>query len=234
QLAMQQQRQPDGSVSPAMEEMFLTARYNLSVCRREYGKALSGSLDNPKKTEAFEAARAEIRGLAVTGLINDERWDDFDQLYQQVQRDLGSAVPEPLPKPTEIQFVSTAPVAPPSGDVEDYQPQTAAEEGPATVPPPETNWLLVVIGVVVALAVTAGIAWLLMKPPKRQRMVYATKFVGPPPAPAGASGPPRKKVRPAASASSKPVKPAGGTQAAPQAKQTQPRRPRPPSAPPKP
>ena len=161
-----------GRGNPQFKERHLESRYNSALCRREIGLA-HGS--GPKSTKALEAAKQEIDVVvSVLGRLDEQWWNRFDRLYQDIQRDLGIDPPLPLQEPPSFEpagITQTAgPNSPESQSRESEQPNSAAlvsagDSGPTNV--------LLTGGMLILAIGGAGGAWLLLAKPSRSAVVAA-------------------------------------------------------------
>ncbi|QDT65846.1 tetratricopeptide repeat protein [Calycomorphotria hydatis] len=219
QIAQRLQRLIEaGRDTPAIIDSYLQARYTIAEITRESAKEQSGDAG---KEDLSRARQQLLIFAAVTPreMISDEWWGRYDQLYQDIQRDIAGNVvgfqPEPLaaPEKYEPEVVTTAkPVTPPA----------VVPTAPTVAPPPtSTNWLLVGVGVLIAVGVTVGFVVMAGSGGGRKHRRYT-------------SAPPlksRQKAEPASGSGKKTRSASASSSATATKKRTVKRRPKPPEAP---
>ncbi len=91
--------------SPKHAGVFHEARYNLAVCRMEYGLTLSGS----ERKETLERAKQDI--LIIQKLypeMGGEEWaGKYNELFKRIQKVLGES-PTGLPEPQKVEDIVPA------------------------------------------------------------------------------------------------------------------------------
>ena len=154
---------------------YYQAVYNQALSRKQYAAAQSSS--EPRK-QALEAAKMELEAFArLTDVskMGGEWWNRFDQLYRDVQRDMGVFSPVALEKPLELP-----PPAPPrpaaraaqarAGTRNARSDETTADAGA----PGSGGTLWAVLAIVGALAAAGGLVFMMMSSQsKRRRNLYA-------------------------------------------------------------
>ena len=191
------QEEPDAE----FEERLLEARFELSNSRLRY--AAAGGSD--RETQ-LRSGLAEITIFTrVYRRIDDGWWNRFDNLYQDMQSELGES-PTPLERPATIQVASNDN----STDNTDQSSteDAAAEDTPtqATNAVEERSLLLPVIAVCLAAGAAGGFYFLMNRPQKRRRIPTgpAAPFPGgsggvaPPGAPSASGRPAQRRTRPGA------------------------------------
>ena len=156
---LQQNRQTDRA--QALRQLFLEARYELSRSRLRYARvAPNGS------TKQLSAASAEITSMA-RGLRESEQdwWNKFDRLAQDIQAELGQPVVALRRPGTSSPLADQAPdrsdaTATQNASVDDVLPATAAVT--------HINTQLFVGGILLVGIVVAGVCFLLMRQPRKR------------------------------------------------------------------
>lgn len=146
-----------------LKDRFLEAR--LEYIRSRYRYAKTGAADGRKQ---LQSGLAEITIFAQVFPDLDDAWfAKFDQLYQDIQVDLGqAAIALERPKPLELPPQNVA------ANSEEQEADNAATPQPVTQSPPPSEgpgWLMGTLAI--ALAAGGGFAFykLMSKPQKRRR-----------------------------------------------------------------
>ncbi len=148
---------------PRFEEKFFEARYEMAQTRRDL--ALKGPQE--KRKERLESAMRDIELFVETqGAFGAPWWPKFDALYRTLQRDLGSATPQPLEKPAQY---AAAPVAAPATEPADSVAAAEPEGSDAATAKPadEGSGMLALGGALVIALLAAGGLWYFMSRPRR-------------------------------------------------------------------
>jgi len=146
------------------------SQYNAAYCRQQYGLAQS---DRAKKKAELEKAKYGILAfVSVSGAIGEEWWNKLDQLYRQIQTDLGENAVA-LEKPTE-SLAAPVPIAqtPSPKEAKPTQPKT-----PATSEASESGsgWGLILCAIVIFGFGGVGIFWMVKSQKRPRRAAYGTK-----------------------------------------------------------
>jgi tetratricopeptide (TPR) repeat protein len=147
--------------SPEFTERMLDARFELSNSRLRYAMA-----NGPDSPTHLKAGLAEITIFAqVYRGMDDAWWGRFDQLFQDLQTQLGQ-VPVPLERPTAIQ---AAVAAPPKISVEDTA--TTETQTPVVAADPKSGGILLpLFAVCLAAGAAGGVYFMMNKPTQRRKM----------------------------------------------------------------
>jgi len=141
-----------------LRPVFLEARYELSRSRLRYAQVEPGS-----GRKQLQAAAQEVASMArVLQETEESWWQKFDELYQDIQGELGEPVAAlPRPRSAVASAVETkdiaAPVAPP-----DVAKPTAA---PSKTP---TDGTWYVLGIALLPIVVAVVCFLVMRQPRKR------------------------------------------------------------------
>lgn len=165
-----------GSASDEFKELYRQARYEIPAARRAYANTLS---DKTQFATEIGKADKELTAYVATtpkAEIGDVWWERLNSLYADIQRDQGAVVIKPLEPATEY---STQPEPAPTEAVDAAPTTQDAPAGAATTPAVEesgTSLLPVLLGVLIAAGVTAGIVALMIRGNKtqRRRLSYGT------------------------------------------------------------
>lgn len=211
QTAVQLQRTIEAGGPDAAErweDKLYESQFNLATCQHEYGKALTG----PDRKMQFERARATINTfVAITENFDDDWWDQFDALFQDIQRTEGSLTPVALerpesfaPQPPEQQVAAATQEPAPSRK----KPSTATVAQPTEESGSGMTYAM--FGIVALLGIGGG-TFLVLKGSKGRRPSPAlaatqleTPVIAPPPVA------PTRKKRPSGTAT--PAKISGGSE----------------------
>lgn len=171
-----------GRGGDAYEEKLMQSRYNVSWSRFKHALAQSAT---PKKMQGLEAAQSEVTAFAATGYITDEWWKRFDELYQDVQREMGVPITK-LERPQNIEPTATTVAAAADANTPE---ETAEADKPADAvptPAPASSTGVMIFGLLIALGGAGAMVFFMMKSGrKRPRPAYAA--AAPVAIPAGAA-----------------------------------------------
>lgn len=160
----------------------LEARYNISNCRRQYALAQSsdakrtqGLLGAKQEIEAFVRIAGDVSGVEMSDhqtKQNVSARDEFDRLYRQIQTDLGQT-PVPLEWP-EVLVAQSSPQTggPQTADVTPKVVKSAGVRTRAAASPSGTNWLVMIVALLVAAGLAGAFVYFTMVAP-RPRHRYA-------------------------------------------------------------
>ncbi len=141
-----------------LRPVFLEARYELSRSRLRYARATPGG-----SRKQLQAAAQEVASMARDLLESEESWwEKFDELYRDIQTDLGGPVAAlaragSAAVPAEQKPDAAAPVAQP--DVANTSNQPAAS-------PTDGTWYI--LGLALVAVVVAVVCFVFMKQPKKR------------------------------------------------------------------
>ena len=159
-LARRLQNSRQQTSQDELRPLFLEARYELSHSRLRYAQA------NPSDGQKqLQAAAQEVTSMARVLRESEEVWwAKFDQLYRQIQIDLGGPVAA-LVRPES----STVPAGEkPDGAASTVQPNAAKPAGRPAEAPTDGTWVVLGIGLIAVVVAVA--CFLFMKQPgKRTR-----------------------------------------------------------------
>ncbi|GAB5443494.1 MAG: hypothetical protein Fues2KO_38430 [Fuerstiella sp.] len=152
------------------KDRFLEARYEYINSRYRYAKT-----NAPEAEAQLKAALGELTIFAQVFPDLDDAWfSKFDQLYRNIQTELGQA-PLPLERPEPIEVVPETPEVAEGTDPDQAEPATTEEPAGTTAPaePQEGPGLIVWI-LVFGLAGGGGFAFYkVMSKPRQKRRSFA-------------------------------------------------------------
>lgn len=187
-----QQALMQGQDREGLEQMHIDARYNQAQCYREYALQ-QPNLDD--QTKNLHLAKFGVEGFArISGSLPPEEFARFDELYQQIRADLGEDV---VPLATVLSSASAPPRQPGTTTPSTVRTQpgtTAAAASPSEPEGPATNYVMIVLLLLVGVGACIGLFYLAAGQDQRRRQAKLAALAASPPAPAAAARP--KKPRP--------------------------------------
>ncbi len=164
-----QQALMNGQGTEGIEQMHLDARYNQAECYRLYGLEQA---DVDEQVKQLQLAKFAVEALArISASLPPDEFSRFDKLYQQIREDLGEDV-----VPLAAVLNSTTPAASvqqvANTSTTASNPRTTAD--PATTPVDEpdgasTNYLMIVLLVLVGIGACVGLYFLSAGQDKKRR-----------------------------------------------------------------
>lgn len=167
-----------GSTNEEFQELYQQARYEIPAARHAYAHTLS---DRAAFDQEIGKAEKELTTYVATtpkDEIGDDWFEKLNSLYADIQRDQGAVVIKPLEPATEYttppepslgaSIETAANSAPTPSPASNEQASAATEESSGILP--------ILIGVLLAGAVTAGVVVLMIRGNKtqRRRLSYGT------------------------------------------------------------
>lgn len=184
-LASRLQRSLQLQDDPRLQEMHTDARYNLAECRRQMALQQTSDAEREKH---LESARVALEAFArISGPMPADDFRRFDQLYQQVLRDLGRpvvALSDVLGRPTAAGSAATGALA---GNGRPAGTRSAAgavvgDAAAAVQTGGGTNYAMIVILALAGLAAIVGLYLLAVgQDKKRHRYAVTSASSGAPP-----------------------------------------------------
>jgi hypothetical protein len=188
-----QQALMQGQDREGIEQMHIDARYNQAQCYREY--ALQQP-DVEEQTKNLHLAKFGVEGFArISGTLPPEEFTRFDELYQQIRADLGEDV-VPLATVLNSATPRTTPTGANTPSPSRTQPTTTVETSPSEAEEPATNYLMIVLLLLVGVGACVGLFYLAAGQDKRRRRAKLAAVPASTPAPAAAPSAMRKKKTP--------------------------------------
>lgn len=163
-----QQAVMNGQGTETIEQMHYDARFNQAECYRLYGLEQANVDDQVKQ---LHLAKFTVEGLArISGSMPPEEFSRFDKLYQQIREDLGEDV---VPLAAALSSTSAVPGAQSVADnsATAGNPRAAAAT-PAPIDEPDggsTNYLMIVLLVLVGVGACVGLYFLSAGQDKKRR-----------------------------------------------------------------
>lgn len=177
QIAQRLQRALEmGQSNEEYKELYRKARYEIPAARRAYANALS---DRTKFETEIGKAEKELTAYVATtpkAEIGDEWWAKLEELYMAIQKDQGILVAKPLQPATEYVSTPVATDAPIAENPAPPESQATAAPTPAS----NSSILPIVIGLLLAGGLTAGLVVMLARGDKKQRQRRRLQPTAPP------------------------------------------------------
>ena len=163
-----QQAVMNGQGTETIEQMHYDARFNQAECYRLYGLE-QASVDDQVKN--LHLAKFTVEGLArISGSMPPDEFSRFDKLYQRIRGDLGEDV---VPLAAVLNSTTHAPGAQSVADTSaTASPRTTAAATPAPIDEPTgpgTNYLMIVLLVLVGIGTCVGLYFLSAGQDKKRR-----------------------------------------------------------------
>jgi tetratricopeptide (TPR) repeat protein len=187
-----QQALLQGQDREGIEQMHIDARYNQAQCYREYALQLPNVDD---QTKNLHLAKFGVEAFArISGSLPPDEFARFDELYQQIRADLGEDVVPLATVLSSTAIPGTQPAADTSSTAASQPANTLTTQTSSGEPEgPRTNYLMIVLLVLVGVGACVGLFYLAAGQDKRRRRAkLATVPATATPSPAAAR---KKKTR---------------------------------------
>src|SRR5690606_38319614 len=180
-IAQKLQRSIDfGQAEENYEAMHRDAPYHLAKCQLELGKEQTSSEEHEKYLT--DAKLGLQRFVAITPDIPEPDWKRLDALHSEMLEGQGGP-PAPLQRVGTVAAASGA-EAHPAGDAAAPAAAVApAQASTAEADDGSSNWLMIILCVVLGLGATGGIYMMTVQQEKKRRARFAAVAKATPPAP---------------------------------------------------
>ncbi|VAX42236.1 hypothetical protein MNBD_PLANCTO02-3199 [hydrothermal vent metagenome] len=159
---------PTSDKAKEYEKKWIDAGYQSARCQFEYAKSIRSK---KKRRRQMSIALSGVQTfVSIAGKLEDDDWNKFDKLYQDVQRAKGVSSVLPLKKP-KLYKVKIANNSQQKGN----SSKKKKKKRKAKVPAPSTNWTLVIAALGTTIVLAGGIIFMMIKSSKKSsiRPVYA-------------------------------------------------------------